>query len=120
MVPAHNLSAALAGRFIPAPSTREQGKYPTQAVGTMNKIVHQAEVWTKANPIDASVVQIKPEGLDTAHGVAYAIAEASKNLHAKCIIVLAVTGQTAANIAAYRPNVPIVTFVPEAKTACPK
>jgi pyruvate kinase len=32
-----------------------------------------------------------------------------------CIIVLSKSGRTAINIAKYRPDVPIVTFVPSAK-----
>lgn len=43
------------------------------------------------------------------------VAEASKNLSAACIIVISKTGQTAMNISKFRPRIPIVTIVPNAK-----
>jgi Pyruvate kinase, alpha/beta domain len=43
------------------------------------------------------------------------VAEASKNLSAACIIVLSETGLTAMNISKFRPRIPIVTIVPNAK-----
>lgn len=92
-----------------------KGKYPSQSVGTMKKIVDQAEVWTKANPQHAVVVSTKPKVLDAAHGFAYGVVEASKNINASCIISIARTGVTAETISFYRPNIPIVTVVPGAK-----
>jgi pyruvate kinase len=43
------------------------------------------------------------------------VSEASKNLSAACIIVVSKTGRTAINISKFRPKVPIVTIVPNAK-----
>lgn len=43
------------------------------------------------------------------------VSEASKNLSAACIIVISKTGRTAINISKFRPKVPIVTIVPNAK-----
>lgn len=92
-----------------------KGKYPSQSVGTMKKIVDQAELWTHANPNNVVVVSTKPKILDPDHGFAYGIVEASKNINASCIISIVRTGITAENISFYRPNVPIVTVVPNAK-----
>ena len=44
-----------------------------------------------------------------------AVAEASKNLSAACIIVISKTGLTSMNISKFRPLIPIVTIVPNAK-----
>ena len=73
------------------------------------------EAWVQSNPSHAVVVQVKPTGLDTAHGVAYGIVEASKNLRATCIIVITRSGRFPEDIGHYRPNCPIVTLVPNAK-----
>jgi pyruvate kinase len=56
-----------------------------------------------------------PAGRFTAQGLAYGIVESSKYLNAKCILVISKSGRTAENIARYRPYVPIVAFVPDAK-----
>lgn len=88
-----------------------------QSVAMMNRIIAQAEAWIEQNKEHDGVVSIKPSTLDTYKGIAYGIVEASKNLHAVCIIAITRSGNFPQLLAKYRPNVPIVTFVPDAKTA---
>ncbi len=128
-----------------------QGKYPVQSVDMMRKLSVEAEVWTRRqSSIDMrfsaeanTLVKMSPREMDTQHGIGFAVAEASKNMHAKCILVLdkgdgdnhkhnhnshnshnssgenetveEVKGEMAKIISMYRPHVPIVTFVHTAK-----
>jgi pyruvate kinase len=89
-----------------------KGKYPVQSVRMMAKIVANSEKYGKA--FHVAVDQL-PSHDESYQGFAYAVSEASKNIKASCIVVITGSGVTAANIARFRPHIPIVTIVPNAK-----
>jgi pyruvate kinase len=96
-----------------------QGKYPAQSVAIMRRIVEQAEHWIASNSSDPTILSPKPSAIenDLTQTIAYSAVEASKHMHAACIIVLGKTGKYAAQIAKFRPNVPILVIVQNAKIA---
>ena len=89
-----------------------KGKYPRESVRMMSKIVAHAEQWGWMNQV---AVDVMPDGRVPSQGFAYAVAQAAKTISASCIVVLSGSGYTAANISRFRPPVPIVTIVPDAK-----
>ena len=89
-----------------------KGKYPRESVGMMAKIVAHAETYGWMNQVSVDVV---PDFEDASQGFAYAVAQASKNIHASCVVVLSETGRTATSISMFRARVPIVAVVPNAK-----
>ena len=89
-----------------------KGKYPIGAVTMMNKIIANAEQWGGENDV-ATIPH--PSFESATDSIAVGAAESSKSLGASCIIVLSKSGATAQAIAKFRPDVPIVTFVPNQK-----
>jgi pyruvate kinase len=84
-----------------------KGRYPVQSVAMMQRIVEQSEQWA-ASSEDRLTCK---SGCDTLReGVAHAVVEASRSLQARCIIVHSHSGDTARDIAKYRPHVPILAF----------
>jgi len=102
-----------------------KGKYPVQVVQTMNEIIAGAEHFTKNSmpgPNLASrdrFVQGQTDradkGVDAA--VAKAAVIAAEERDAAVIVVLTSQGSLPRMISAYRPNVPILAFCPNAKVA---
>lgn len=94
-----------------------KGKYPVASVDTMKRICDQAEEWINKNRDLNNAVVVRPESSnhDTLEGMAFAVAEASKNLEATCIIVISDDFATLTKVSKFRPYVPIVTFVPNQK-----
>jgi len=102
-----------------------KGKYPVQVVQTMNEIIASAEHFTKHSmpgPNLASrdrFVQGQADradkGVDAA--VAKAAVIAAEERDAAVIVVLTSQGSLPRMISAYRPNVPILAFCPNAKVA---
>eukprot|EP01006_Ploeotia_vitrea_P020758 TRINITY_DN53055_c0_g1_i1.p1 TRINITY_DN53055_c0_g1~~TRINITY_DN53055_c0_g1_i1.p1 ORF type:complete len:579 (-),score=-8.52 TRINITY_DN53055_c0_g1_i1:27-1763(-) len=100
-----------------------KGKYPVVAVDTMAKLIQEAEGWiSRQREIDYQAhgtqqlhKPIVPEITNHIDGMASAIVKASRNLRAKCIIVLSRNGNTCINISKFRPDVPIVSIVPSQK-----
>ena len=100
-----------------------KGKYPVQSVDTMSKLIHEAEGWIarqrdldyQAHGTQQLHKPIVPNITNHLDGMASAVVKASRNLHAKCIIVLSRNGNTCINISKFRPDVPIVGIVPSHK-----
>ena len=89
-----------------------KGKYPVGSVSMMNKIITEAE----KRGMDNDVSHTPAPAFDNARdNFALGVAEASDALNASCIIVLSKSGATAKALSKFRPNVPIVTFVPNQK-----
>ena len=90
-----------------------KGKYPVGAVSMMNKIIANAEQYGEENDISDCPL---PEFGNCHESIAIGAAEASRSLEASAIIVLAKSGSIAQAVSKFRPQVPIVTFVPNMKT----
>lgn len=100
-----------------------KGKYPVQSIATMNRIVLEAEKWVNStrgqDGVDGLLSRRRftpPAHSDISLGTAYGVIKGSQQFNAACIINLAKSGTTATQLARFRPDVPIVTFVPYAKT----
>jgi pyruvate kinase len=97
------------------------GKYPVESVITMNSIVAEAEKWrgqldTSSDYRDFVVVSEDTEGENHNRDLmAMAVVEAANSSDAACIAVVCKSGGTATAIAACRPHIPVVAFVPDAK-----
>ena len=93
------------------------------SVDTMSKLIHEAEGWIarqrdmdyKAHGTQQLHKPIVPVITNHLDGMASAVVKASRNLNAKCVIVLSRNGNTCRNIAKFRPDVPIVAIVPSQK-----
>lgn len=94
-----------------------QGKYPVVSVDTMRRIIEESEYWISKNRSFGTFIDVKPKGSCNSETMAYSAVEASKNLNVACIVVISKSGNTAINVSKFRPQVPIVTFVPNQKVA---
>lgn len=101
-----------------------KGKYPVETIKMMNQIIASAEKFAVDRP-DLSgnnfggklFASNNEEGCIEA-SIAKATVAAAAKRHAAAIIVLAKAGSNLPRfVSAYRPNVPIVTFVPSSKMA---
>jgi pyruvate kinase len=90
-----------------------KGSYPVEAVSMMQRIIESAES-EAGTENDVSNIPM-PNYDDARDSIAVSCAGGSRALDASCIIVLSNSGHTAINIAKFRPAVPIVTLVKEAK-----
>jgi len=88
------------------------GKYPLETVAAMKKVI----LYTQDNAPVAPIHDIiaKDLRLDAISTAAVSLAE---QLKADAIIAETKSGATAANIAAHRPNLPIISVTSEIKTA---
>lgn len=100
-----------------------KGKYPVKSVQMMQNIIKESEKWFKSELAHndyhyqhtyqpGSFMDSNKKNFEY---LGMSIATAVDGLQATCIVVLSKSGQTASNIARFRPNVPVVTFVPNAK-----
>jgi len=102
-----------------------KGKYPVQVVQTMNEIIASAEHFTKHSMpgpnLDARdrfmEGQADREDNSVDAAVAKAAVTAAEERDAAVIIVLTSQGALPRMISAYRPNIPILAFCPDAKVA---
>ena len=85
------------------------GAYPVEAVRTMVKIacdVERSTLWQIPAPV------LHRKGSTVAGAVAEAACHAAAAVDAKAIVVFTQSGRTAALIAKYRPQLPIIAFAP--------
>lgn len=103
-----------------------KGKYPIQSVEMMNKIILETERWIHDHENDDdtknSTLYVMNNGKKVAKNqdskrdaFARAVVEATYNTNAKCIFVVTQTGETAADISKFKPNVPVLTFIHDEK-----
>ena len=92
------------------------GSYPLETIAAMKRVILYAQEHTKVRPLE-QVVQMKSEMLDAISAAAVKLAE---QLGVHAIVAETKSGATAANIAAHRPNLPIIsaTSEPNRPTAC--
>lgn len=101
-----------------------KGKYPVETIKMMNEIIASAEKFSFERPdlvptsSGGSFFANKAESGCVEASIAKAAVAAANKRHATAIIVLAGKGSKLPNfVSAYRPQVPIVTFVPSSKLA---
>ncbi|MGB4768143.1 MAG: pyruvate kinase [Candidatus Saccharimonas sp.] len=89
------------------------GSYPLQAIAAMKRTILYVQDNAPVVPIQDALTRSKPE-LDAIAGAAVKLAE---QLHVSAIVAKTKTGATAAAIAAYRPNLPIISVTSDTRTA---
>lgn len=91
------------------------GSYPIETIEAMRRVILYTQENAPVAPLRDEIMQTGgAPGLDAIAGAAVKLAE---QLKVTAIIAKTKTGVTAAAIAAYRPNLPIVTLTSEARTA---
>lgn len=87
------------------------GKYPVEAVRTMERIAEEIESATLTGPWDTP--PYIPEALDdVTDAVSHATAYTASDLRAAAIIAATTSGRTARSIAKYRPHTRIIAVTP--------
>lgn len=89
------------------------GKYPVEAVAAMKKVILYTQEHAVVAPI-ADILKGKKTPRDAISQAAVSLAE---QLGASAIIAETKSGATAANIAAHRPNLPIISVTSEPRAA---
>ena len=89
------------------------GKYPLQTVAAMKKVILYTQDNAPVAPIHDKIVSLKKQR-DAISTAAVSLAE---QLEVSAIIAETKSGATAANIAAHRPNLPIVSVTSEPRAA---
>jgi len=91
------------------------GKYPVEAVETMDRIAREAEQYY----LSARLEQTAPPSDHQANGLHDALAlgveRIARSLHIKAIVVITQSGETARFVASSRPRVPILALSPSAR-----
>lgn len=89
------------------------GSYPLETVAAMKRVILYTQENASVAPI-ADEVQIDNHQRDAISTAAVSLAE---QLHVDAIVAETKSGATAANIAAHRPNLPIISVTSEARAA---
>jgi len=89
------------------------GKYPLETIASMKRVILYTQEHATVRALD-EVVQMKNTTLDAISAAAVKLAE---QLKVDAIVAETKSGATAANIAAHRPNLPIVSVTSEPRTA---
>ena len=95
--------------------TFAQGKYPEEAVSTMNKIAHRIE----DNLDYASILRRAIRTADNSNSseaICMSVAEIAANFNVSAIIAFTETGATAKRMSRYRPHCPIIAPTPSDDT----
>jgi pyruvate kinase len=91
-----------------------KGRFPVKSVETMRRIVIQAERFISGHDSTASSRQllggIPYNGVEP--GIGSAIAEASRGVKARCVVVIGENHELSANISRFRPDIPIIAVLP--------
>lgn len=93
------------------------GKYPLEAISTMAKIAEQAErdqfeIFGK----EKSDICYEMDSSDTTNALCDAACTTARDLNAKAIISVTMSGQTARQMSKFRPEFPVVAATPIPKT----
>lgn len=89
------------------------GKYPLETVAAMKKVILYTQDREPVQPIERKMTE-KMERRDAISAAAVNLAE---KLKSSAIIAETKSGATAANIAAYRPNMPIISVTSKLRTS---
>jgi len=88
------------------------GKYPLETVASMKRVI----LYTQDNASVAPIHDIIPKNLQL-DAISTAAVHLAQQLGVDAIIAETKSGATASNIAAHRPNLPIISVTSEARTA---
>lgn len=91
------------------------GKYPVRAVKVMSKIAHQAE----QDAFDMNIysnIKYSMDSYDTTNAICDAACTNARDINAKAIIAVTISGNTARGMSKFRPYEPIVAATPSVKT----
>lgn len=89
------------------------GSYPIEAVASMKKVILYTQEHASVRPLD-EIIQIKNSQQDAISTAAVKLAE---QLHVAAIIAETKSGATAANIAAHRPGLPLISVTSSPRSA---
>jgi pyruvate kinase len=89
------------------------GQYPLETVAAMKRVILYTQDNAKVNPMN-DIIQAKNHQLDAISTAAVGLAE---QLEVDAIICETKSGATAANIAAHRPNLPIISVTSTPRAA---
>lgn len=89
------------------------GKYPLETVAAMKKVI----LYTQDNVAVAPITDIVKGNKTARDAISHAAVDLSEQLGAKAIVAETKSGATAANIAAHRPNLPIISVTSELRSA---
>ncbi|HMH70069.1 MAG TPA: pyruvate kinase [Candidatus Saccharimonadales bacterium] len=89
------------------------GQYPVETVAAMKKVILYTQENTSVRPL-RDVIQIKNSQQDAISAAAVSLAE---QLKVDAIVAETKSGATAANIAAHRPNMPIISVTSQTRAA---
>lgn len=96
-------------------SESAMGKYPVETVKVMAKIVKQAEKDAFEGGL-YKALEWEMDTKDISSAIGHAACQASSDLHAKAILAITTSGNTAERMAKFRPYAPIVAPTPTVKT----
>lgn len=91
------------------------GKYPVESVKMMRSIIEEAERMQNYFRLK-HIERIKKKTAAFSQSVCHAAFYSSREIEAKAIIVLTMTGHTGKIMSNYRPGVPIIALTPKEKT----
>ncbi|MEO5949882.1 MAG: pyruvate kinase [Candidatus Saccharimonadales bacterium] len=89
------------------------GSYPLETVAAMKKVI----IHTQENVPVAPIAEVTTRGAADLDAIAAAAVKLAEQLKVTAIIAKTKTGATACAIAAYRPNLPIISLTSDIKTA---
>ncbi|MFZ2125235.1 MAG: pyruvate kinase [Candidatus Saccharimonadales bacterium] len=89
------------------------GKYPLETVAAMKKVI----LYTQDREPVQSIERKLTEKMERRDAISAAAVNLAEKLKSSAIIAETKSGATAANIAAYRPNMPIISVTSEIRTA---
>jgi len=89
------------------------GKYPLAAVQMMDRIVREAESGVAPREVRIATMTVAARALSTGEVVAAAACDAAAASGAVAICCFTLRGETARQLARYRPAMPIVAFSPD-------
>ncbi len=91
------------------------GKYPVEAVATLQRVASAVEKDFKHNP---HLLNLKrPEDMPLTNATCLNATKLAQDIHAKFIVAVTASGFTVREIAKYRPFIPIIVFTPRENVA---
>lgn len=94
-----------------------KGAYPVETVSIMNQLCREAESIIFNPPLFEELRTLTPKPTSVTEAIASSAVNACAEQHARAIIVLTTTGNSARLVAKYRPRVPIITITRYPKVA---
>lgn len=89
------------------------GAHPVKAVSTMAKIIKHVEESNRINYWRTQTLVLQHEKRDIQNNMCLNAVQACETLKASAIVMFSASGTTARMVSAYRPQKPIIAFVPD-------